>query len=128
MRIIEPGQRPYPRITAKTHARLRHDYATWHPEHVEQVNRKTSSKIPFSNRSKFDSATIITDAISKSRLYPATVGNNGNYVIVFDMGYLVGFDERSQRQTSTVTVIMEPNGEVVTAHPGAPWSKTPTED
>lgn len=126
MNIIDPGFRRRPFVTQRTHARLRHDHATWHPDHVagalRAVQKKDLGRIPFSDRSKFDSASIIEEAVQRSYDHSAQVAANGNHVVVFDMGYEVGFDERAKRRTSGVTVVLRPTGEVVTVHPGMPWS------
>lgn len=127
MRIIEPKFRPRPFQSARTHARLRHDYATWHPDHMQKALSDQSNRLPFTDRSKFDSAKIIDDAIKLSYEYPAQVARNGNHVVAFDMGFEVGFDARARRRTSAVTVILTPIGEVITVHPGTPWSKDETE-
>ena len=123
MKIVEPRNRPRPFKTPSTHARLRHDYAIWHSDHVDQVLSMTGPKLPFSNKSKFDSARIIDDAITKSYEYPALVASNGNHVVVFDMKHQVGFDEVAGRSTSMVTVVLKATGEVITAHPGNAWLK-----
>jgi hypothetical protein len=127
MQYIEPRDRKPPFKTAQTHARLCHDYAVWHPAHLKQVLAKTSPRLPFEHprdrKSRFDSATIIDDAIAKSIEHIALVANNGYHIVVFDMGHQVGFDEVAGRSTSTVTVVLKPSGEVVTAHPGNAWIK-----
>jgi hypothetical protein len=66
----------------------------------------------------------VEDAIRKSVEFPAQVedGFNSNFVVVFDMGYEVGYDARGQRRTSTVTVVLNQVGEVITVFPGSPWS------
>lgn len=127
MQIIEPKYRPRPFLTARTHARLCHDYATWHEAHRREALRATGAKLPYENKSKFDSSSIISDAISKSHEHPALRAGNGNHVITFDMGHQVGFDAVAKRRTSSVTVVVSPRGEVITAHPGTPWSKDQTE-
>jgi hypothetical protein len=93
------------------------------------VLAKTSPKLPYEDRSKFDSNEIIQEAIAKSAEHYATVGDgsNTNRIVVFDMGYEVGFDARAKRRTASVTVVMTDLGEVITVHPGTPWSKDWTE-
>jgi hypothetical protein len=128
MRVIEPRQRIRPFVTPRTHARVRHDWATWHEDHVHEALRVMSrrlpdqNELPYHDRSKFDSARIIQEAIERSYEHPAVLAKNGNHVVVFDLGYIVGFDKRANRETSAVTVVILPNGEVITAHPGTPWS------
>lgn len=127
MTVIEPKKRRQPYSTARTHARLRHDYATWHDDHQEEALDAETVALPFADRSKFDSSQIIAEAIVRSYEHPAIVARNGNHVVTFDMGYLVGFDARAQRRTSGVTVVIKPSGEVITVHPGTSWSKDQTE-
>lgn len=127
MIVIEPKHRPRPYLTSKTHARLRHDYATWHPDHAAQADRSSSRKLPFFDKSKFDSAVFINEAITRSYEYPALVAQNGNHVVAFDFGHFIGWDANAKRRTSAVTVVIRPTGEVITAPPGTPWSKDQTE-
>jgi hypothetical protein len=135
MIIVEPCHRSRPFQSVKTHARLKHDYATWHPDHVDKTLSTSSYKLPYmgnnktgkSASSKFDSAKIIEEAISKSYEHVAQVARNGNHVVVFDMGYQVGFDEVAKRRVSVVTVVLKRSGEVITAHPGTPWSRDQNE-
>lgn len=93
---VAPGARPKAyRSKSKEskmidHSRIRHDHATWHPDHLELIERKNSTKLPYADRSKFDSTKIIEDAISKSNLHHAYVGKHGNFVVVFDIGYQAG--------------------------------------
>lgn len=132
MKFVDASRRRKPFLTEKSHARLRHDHAFWHPDHVAKALKSFEkgsheNAIPYSDRSKFDSATIIEEAIARSTNYPAEESKNGNHVIVFDMGYEVGFDERARRRTSAVTVVVKQTGEVITVHPGTPWSKDQSE-
>ncbi len=127
MQVIEPKSRPRPFSSARTHARLRHDYATWHGDHVNEALRATTNRLPFADRSTFDSATIIGEAVSRSYEHPAILARNGNHVVTFDLGYQVGFDAFAKRRTSAVTVVIKPSGEVVTVHPGTAWSKDQSE-
>lgn len=125
--MVPPGARKRAFMTENTHARIRHDYASWHPDHLDEIlkytNKKNPLEIPYGNKSKFDSAQIIPDAVEESNEHVAEVGKNGNFVIVFDMGYVVGFDAVGKRSTSCVTVVTKQSGEVITVHPGTPWSK-----
>ncbi|MCG7904716.1 MAG: hypothetical protein JAY60_20115 [Candidatus Thiodiazotropha weberae] len=137
MEVIDPKKRPKPFKSAKTHARLRHDYAFWHQDHLKKTVRNPGNMLPGFQRnksgsgilekSKFDSAEIIDDVIRKSYLHPAVRARNGNYVITFDMGHLVGFDGIAKRRTTAVTVVTKASGEVITVHPGTPWSKDQNE-
>jgi len=125
MRVVDPQARPRPFIGRRTHARLRHDYATWHEDHRNDALAASTKLLPFEDRSKFDSFQIIKEAIDRSVEYSAIIedGKNRNFVVVFDMGYEVGFDARAKRRTSSVTVVLSPVGEVITVHPGTPWSR-----
>ena len=120
IRVVDPKQKPRPFVSANSHTRLRHDYALWHPDHVDKVLQKTSSKIPFSKKSKFDSYTIALDVIAKSAEYPATLEDNGLLVTTFDVGYITGFDAKRNYRVSSATVVTKVTGEVVTAYPGIP--------
>ena len=115
---VAPGARPKAYLTKNTHSSIRHDYATWHPNHLDAIESKQSKKIPYANKSKFDSSKIIDDAIEKSNLYHAFVAENGYFVVIFDIGYQAGYCSKSMQSTSCVTVITKQTGEVVTAYPG----------
>jgi hypothetical protein len=127
MNLILPANRPKPFINPRTHARLKHDYATWHPDHRDKALTTTDRELPFSSSSKFDSSEIMTEAIGRSHEHPALLAKNGNHVVTFDMGYDVGFCARSKRRTSAVTVVLTPTGIVITAHPGTSWAKDQSE-
>jgi hypothetical protein len=120
IRVVDPKQKPRPFVSANSHVRLRHDYALWHPDHVDKVLQKTSPKIPFSTKSKFDSYTIALDVIAKSAEYPAILEDNGLFVTMFDVGYITGFDAKRNSIVSSATVVTKRTGEVVTAYPGIP--------
>lgn len=124
MRVVLPNQRPRPFKGPRTHARLRHDHATWHNDHVAAALRASKHELPFDDRSKFDSARLIDEAIERSMDHPAHVmPGSPNYVICFDMGYEVGFDARANRRTTVVTVVLSPTGEVLTVYPGKPQAR-----
>jgi hypothetical protein len=48
------------------------------------------------------------------------VGTNGNFIVLVDFGYDVGFDALWNRRTSIATVIMKATGEIITVFPGRP--------
>ena len=124
MRIVLPTHRPRPFKGARTHARLRHDHATWHDEHIAAALKASERELPFEDRSKFDSFRTIDEAIQRSTEHPAQVmPASPNFVICFDMGYEVGFDARANRRTSVVTVVLTSAGEVLTVYPGKPSGK-----
>ena len=54
MKVVDSKNKPVPYLTAKTHARLKHDYASWHPDHVSKVLKKKSPKLLYQDKSKFD--------------------------------------------------------------------------
>jgi hypothetical protein len=120
VRVVDPKSRAPAFVGPRTHARLRHDYATWHPAHVSASLGSSVENLPFEDRSKFDSFHVVDDAITRSGQHPPQVrdGSNQNFVITFDMGYEVGYDARARRRTSAVTVVVSSIGEVITAHPG----------
>ena len=138
MQIIEVEDRKKPFVTDETHARLKHDYAYWpqDPKHKKQCDLylKASKKgrLPYQDnqKSKFNSAVIIDEAILKSYKHPGIVSKikkknrtEVRHVISFDMGYEVGYDVAKGRNTSCVTVVTKENGEVVTVYPGMPGTK-----
>jgi len=45
---------------------------------------------------------------------------NGNFARTWDAGRSIGIDRVTGQQTSVMTVITRPNGELVTAFPGRP--------
>lgn len=124
MKVVDSKNKPVPYLTAKMHARLKHDYASWHPDHVSKVLKNKSPKLLYQDKSKFDSFSIFHDALQESKKHAAMISENGNHVTVFDMGYLTGYDARARRQTSTVTLVTKANGEVITAYPGTPWAQS----
>ncbi|MEM1189973.1 MAG: hypothetical protein AAGI72_15695 [Pseudomonadota bacterium] len=122
MQVVEPKDKPEIKIAVEAHIRLRHDHALWYPHKklIKKVDKDKRKAIPNWDASKFDSYQIAIDAIYKSAKFPAYV-NEGRLVTVFDMGYLTGNDAtRGNRRVSSVTVVTERNGKVVTAHPGLP--------
>ncbi len=119
--FVPAEKKPTPFLSQSSHARLRHDWALWHPDHVDEVLRKQSVKLPFVHKSKFHSFAIAEEAIDQSAKYPALKADNGYLITTFDMGYQTGIDFRSNEPVSAVTVVTRPNGEVVTAYPGTSW-------
>jgi len=74
----------------------------------------------FAGKSKFNKGENVTDLIRSSTQQPAVRQANGNYARTFDAGRNVGVDHATGAQTSTMTVITRPNGDLVTAFPGSP--------
>jgi hypothetical protein len=126
MKTINPKEKIKPFLNDKSHARLRHDYALWHPEIVEKtINIKDSkNRIPYegpsAKRSRFDSYSIALEAIEKSVNYPSVVNKDGYLETTFSLEYEVGYDVIKECRTKTVTVVTKIDGSVITAFPGLP--------
>jgi hypothetical protein len=131
MKIINPEQKIKPFLNKDSHSRLRHTYALWHPEVKEQRKKEEKrleknglgNRIPFENspkKSRFDSYSIALEAIEKSYNYPAVVNQRGYLETTFSLGYEVGYDERRDCRTKTVTIVTTIDGNVITAFPGLP--------
>lgn len=45
---------------------------------------------------------------------------NGNFARIIDAGRIIGIDRTTGQATSIYTVIVKPNGNLVTAFPGMP--------
>ncbi|HZW19940.1 hypothetical protein [Noviherbaspirillum sp.] len=96
--ILMPKDRPRPKITNRTHARLRHTYNMWHDDLKEQLAEEEAvaqkkykakenqilfddnlniedprgkSKYTQGRKSKFDSDTFIRQAVDESYKHPA---------------------------------------------------------
>lgn len=127
MIVVDPKNKPVPFLTEGSHAALRHDHATWHPDHLDQALAATrpvakGEPLPFAGRSKFDSRAILNEVVTRSQAQPGVRALNGYIVTTFDLGYVTGWDARAGRKTTSATVVTKVSGEVITAHPGTPWS------
>jgi hypothetical protein len=74
--------------------------------------RRTAGKSLFNKGEDLDA--LIAAAASA----PARRERNGRLKRVYDVGRPVGVNDRTGQAVSTVVVIAEPDGEVVTAYPG----------
>jgi RHS repeat-associated protein len=85
------------------------------------IDRHTYSGIPkFANKSKFNVGENVSALISQATHQPMAKQPNGRYVRTFDVGRDIGLDRITGGQTSTMTVVTEPDGTLVTAFPGKP--------
>ncbi len=85
------------------------------------IDRHTYSGIPrFANKSKFNLGENISELISQATHHPMTRQPNGRYARTFNAGRNIGLDRTTGGQTSTMTVVTEPDGTLVTAFPGRP--------
>lgn len=64
-----------------------------------------------------DIADLIRQGTHMSRVKQAS---GKNYQRVFDFGREIGTDVSTGKPTSTITIITQPSGRLVTAHPGTP--------
>ena len=85
------------------------------------LDRHTYSGIArFAKKSKFNSAENVVDLIKSAEQQPMVKQPNGRFARTFDVGRNIGIDRNTGNQTSIMTVIVEPDGTLVTAFPGAP--------
>jgi hypothetical protein len=74
----------------------------------------------FAGKSKFNANEHITGLIRSATQHPMVRQPNGNFSRTFDVFRNIGVDRVTGQQTSIMTVITKPNGNLVTAFPGAP--------
>ncbi|HEX8364608.1 MAG TPA: RHS repeat-associated core domain-containing protein [Allosphingosinicella sp.] len=85
------------------------------------TERHTNSGPPkYANKSKFNDNESVVDLVSSGAGQPTTAQPNGNLSRTWDTGRNIGVDRATGQQTSVMTVITKPNGELVTAFPGRP--------
>jgi len=85
------------------------------------IERHTANGIAkFSGKSKFNEGENIPALINSGTQQRMTQQDNGNFARTWDTGRSIGIDNASGKQTSVMTVITRPNGELVTAFPGSP--------
>lgn len=120
--VLELGNVLRPRLfkSPELHARQRHSGAPWHPDYVDETIALKGNRLPYHDRSEFDSVELIDEAIKKAEYTTGLIGKNGNILIFVDFGHEVGFDALRRRRTSVVTVVAYPVGEVITVFPGRP--------
>ncbi len=127
--IVEVDDKPAIYQDGSSHVLSRHDHATWHPQNLQGLSRKTSNKLPYSDKSKFNSHQIAQDAIAESAGHPAVVSENGYLVTTFDMGHDTGYDGNTGESVSSVTVVTDRDGKLITAYPGTSFGTgLPDED
>ncbi|GAA4349200.1 hypothetical protein GCM10023165_35770 [Variovorax defluvii] len=85
------------------------------------VERHTVNDIAkFADKSKFNEAENLSTLISSGTHQQMVQQANGNFARTWDAGRSIGIDRVTGQQTSVMTVITRPNGELVTAFPGRP--------
>jgi hypothetical protein len=71
-------------------------------------------------KSRFNDHEDLIKLINQAAQYTPVGKIRGNPARIFDAGYPVGIDYRSGKPTSSVTVIIRLNGDLVTMFPGEP--------
>jgi RHS repeat-associated protein len=85
------------------------------------VERHTAKGIAkFAGKSKFNEGENLSALINSGTQQQMAKQANGNLARTWDAGRLIGIDRVTGRQTSVMTVITRPNGDLVTAFPGRP--------
>jgi uncharacterized protein RhaS with RHS repeats len=85
------------------------------------VDRHTVNNIAkFANKSKFNVGEDLSGLIRSGTQQRAVPQPNGNFARTFDVGRNIGVDRATGGQTSVMTIITRPNGDLVTAFPGVP--------
>ena len=74
----------------------------------------------FAGKSKFNEGEDLESLILRATQAPMVRQSSGNYARTIDVGRDIGFDRTAKEQTSVLTVITTPSGDLVTAFPGAP--------
>jgi RHS repeat-associated protein len=90
---------------------------------LKHVIEKHGSASIVPESSIFNEGEDISGLIKLSTQQPMSRQFNGNYERVFDLGRTIGFDAEIGGQTTMMTVITRPNGNLVTAFPGMPRSR-----
>lgn len=116
--IVEVEDKPAIYQDDSSHVLSRHDHSTWHPKNLQGLSRKTSNRLPYWDKSKFSSHQIAQCAIAESAGHPAVVSENGYLVTTFDMGHDTGYDGKTGETVSSVTVVTDRDGKLITAYPG----------
>jgi hypothetical protein len=85
------------------------------------VDRHTVNNISkFASKSKFNVCEDLSVLIRSGTHQHAFKQANGNFARTFNVGRNIGIDRATGAQTSIMTVITNPKGNLVTAFPGAP--------
>jgi hypothetical protein len=72
------------------------------------------------NKSVFNAGEDVVGLIRSSTQQPMARQANGNFARTFDVGRNIGIDRATRAQTSTMTVITDAFGDLITAFPGLP--------
>lgn len=84
------------------------------------IERHTFNEIAkFSGKSKFNEGESLAALIGAGTQQRMVRQVNGNFARAWDAGRPVGIDRVTGQQTSIVTVITRPSGDLVTAFPGS---------
>ncbi|HLP68036.1 MAG TPA: hypothetical protein VK181_11010, partial [Rhizobium sp.] len=85
------------------------------------IERHTVNDIAkFAGKSKFNEAEDLTSLINSGVQQRMVRQANGNFSRTWDVGRPIGFDRVTGQQTSVMTVVTRPSGELITAFPGRP--------
>lgn len=88
-------------------------------QHV--VERHTVNDIAkFAGKSKFNAGEDLSVLINSGTQQRMIQQANGNFARTWDAGRSIGIDRVTSQETSFLSVITRPNGELVTAFPGHP--------
>ncbi len=87
---------------------------------VSHIVRKHGAQSLARNSSKFGRGVNIEKLVQAAEDVTPTVAANGNLVRVVDAGSEIGVDRATGQATSVYTVVTDPNGKLITAHPGGP--------
>ncbi len=74
----------------------------------------------WSDKSKFNTNEDPVALIRATTQQPMILQTNGNYARVVDLKRPIGLDKNTGQQSTMITVITKPDGELVTAFPGNP--------
>lgn len=74
----------------------------------------------YQGKSKFDPDADLPDLIRQAERFQPALQPDGNYCRICELGRIIGWERRSGRASSILTVITRPDGELVTAFPGPP--------
>jgi hypothetical protein len=129
-----------PKLTGTSHATI-HGFSTWldkeddagtggHRKAREAAERKAAKKalkdgrrgltLPFGGKSQFYVNALIAEVVEECYQRRGVVAGNGRIVITFELDHVAGHDAVIGYDTRQVTVVVEPDGEVITAFPGFP--------
>jgi len=85
------------------------------------VERHTVNDVAkYSGKSKFNEGENLSSLIDSGTQQWMTRQANGNFARTWDVGRLIGVDRLTGQQTSVMSVITKPSGDLVTAFPGYP--------